>query len=125
MGRIVMLAVLVFGLQSAFGGIKSERMLASILRQTPEAILVADGQQMKVADAMAEQMTDVQTFWGVGSSMEPLYAPKTAIIVKTIKYSELKKGMTVVYLNRRGPHGGALVDRRSSRRLDCPGDQQR
>jgi hypothetical protein len=89
-------------IQPAFAGIKSERLLAAILRETPEATLVADGQQMKQADAMAATMPGAQTFWGVGQSMEPLYAPKTAIIVASRKYSELKKGMTVLYVNSRG-----------------------
>jgi hypothetical protein len=100
--RSVVVGLLVLGFQSASGGIKSERLLATILKQTPEATLVPEGQQMKVAEMAAADMPGAQTFWGVGGSMEPLFAPKTAIIVQQVAFSDLKKGMTVVYVDRRG-----------------------
>jgi hypothetical protein len=40
--------------------------------------------------------------WGVGESMEPLYATHTAIVVAPVEYKNLQKGMTVVYVNREG-----------------------
>ena len=87
---------------SAHAGIKSEKLLAAIIKQTPQATLVTNGQQMKQAEAAAAQIMGAQAFWGVGASMEPLYPSHAAIVVAPIDYKELKKGMTVLYVNRRG-----------------------
>ena len=51
---------------------------------------------------MAAQIKDAITLWGVGQSMEPLYAANTAVVVAPIKYDNVKKGMTVVYVKRNG-----------------------
>lgn len=83
-------------------GIKSERQLAAILRQTPAAQLVAEGEQMKSAEQAAAAIAGAQTFWGVGQSMQPLYAPSTAVVVRPIAYGKIKKGMTLVYTRRDG-----------------------
>lgn len=83
-------------------GIKSERLLASILKETPESTLVPAGTQMKAAEAAAAEIHGGIAFWGVGKSMEPLFVSRTAIVVAPIKFKELKKGMTVVYMNSRG-----------------------
>ena len=83
-------------------GIKSERLLASIVKQTPESTIVAAGEQMKRAEAAAAQIEGGYAFWGVGSSMEPLFTSHTAVVVAPVKFKELKKGMTVVYMNSRG-----------------------
>jgi hypothetical protein len=83
-------------------GIKSERLLATIIKQTPESTIVPAGEQMKRAEAAAAEIQGASAFWGVGRSMEPLYTSKTAIVIAPVKYKELKKGMTVVYMNSRG-----------------------
>jgi hypothetical protein len=83
-------------------GIKSERLLASIIKQTPESTLVTAGEQMKRAEAAAAEIPGAAAFWGVGQSMEPLYANRTAIVVAPINFKELKKGMTVVYISSSG-----------------------
>lgn len=83
-------------------GIKSERLLAAIINQTPDTTLVSAGEQMKRAEAAAAQIQGAEAFWGVGKSMEPLYTSRTAIVVAPVKFKELKKGMTVVYMNSRG-----------------------
>jgi hypothetical protein len=87
---------------SAQAGIKSEKFLAAILAQTPAATIVSHGQQLKEAEKAAAQIPGAEALWGVGSSMEPLYASNTAIIVAPVKFEELKRGMTVVYMNSRG-----------------------
>jgi hypothetical protein len=86
----------------AQAGIKSERLLASIIKQTPASTLVDNGQQMKQAERAAAAIPGAEVFWGVGESMEPLYSSHTAIVVAPVKFKELQKGMTVVYVNRRG-----------------------
>jgi len=83
-------------------GIKSDRVLAAIISHTPAPRLVAEGQQLKTAEAAAAQLPNAQAYWGIGRSMEPLYATNTAIIVQEINYEDIKKGMTVVYLKSTG-----------------------
>ena len=83
-------------------GIKSQRQLAAILNQTPAPQLVTEGEQLKQAEKTAAQIKDAFALWGVGQSMEPLYAPNTAVVVAPIKYDNVKKGMTVVYVKRNG-----------------------
>lgn len=87
---------------AAEAGIKSERLLAAILQHTPESVLVPAGEQMKRAEAAAAAIPGATAFWGVGGSMEPLFSDKTAVVVAPVAFKDLKKGMTVVYLNRRG-----------------------
>lgn len=99
--------------------IKSERMLKAIITRTPAPQLVAEGQQLKVAERAAAQIPGAVAYWGIGASMEPLYATNTAIVVTPIAYDAVKKGMTVVYIKNNGrrvahtivgeTHGGYLV----------------
>jgi hypothetical protein len=97
-----LIAGLVTVAASAQAGIKSERLLAAILTQTPETTLVTAGEQMKRAEAVAAEIPGAMAFWGVGNSMEPLFASQTAVVVAPIKFKDLKKGMTVLYMNSRG-----------------------
>jgi hypothetical protein len=99
--RIGFLVVALFAL-SAQAGIKSEKLLAAILSHTPAPVIVSHGQQMKEAEKAAAAIPGAETLWGVGASMEPLYASNTALIIAPVKFNELKKGMTVVYMNSRG-----------------------
>jgi signal peptidase I len=87
---------------SAHAGISSRRQLAAILSQTPAAQIVCEGHQMEQAEQAAAQIPGAQTFWGVGQSMQPLYTPNTALVVKTMSYGAIKKGMTVVYVKKNG-----------------------
>ena len=86
----------------ATAGIKSDRQLAAIITQTPAPQIVAEGSQMKIAEQAAAAITGAQTFWGIGQSMQPLYNPNTAIVVRPIAYQDIKKGMTLVYTKRNG-----------------------
>ena len=97
-----LLSLLVLSTASVFAGITSERQLAAIIDRTPAARLVADGQQLKSAERAAANAPGAQAFWGIGESMEPLYATNTAIVVTPISYDDVKKGMTVVYVKRNG-----------------------
>jgi signal peptidase I len=87
---------------TAQAGIKSDRLLARIINHTPAPELVADGLQMQAAEKHAAARAGATAFYGVGSSMEPLYAPKTAIVVEPIAYDDIKKGMTLVYRKANG-----------------------
>lgn len=83
-------------------GIKSERLLSAILTNTPTSILVPGGKQWQRAEVAASEIRGAIAFWGVGESMEPLFPHHTAIVVAPMAFSELKKGMTVVYVTRTG-----------------------
>jgi signal peptidase I len=87
---------------AAQAGIKSQRTLAAIIERTPAPRLVAEGSQLKSAETLAATMPKAQALWGIGRSMEPLYAPNTAVVVQEINYDDIKKGMTVVYIKSNG-----------------------
>ena len=97
----IALIALSCGVQAA-AGIKSERQLTAIITRTPAPQLVAEGQQLKQAEKAAAQMPGAIAYLGIGESMEPLYAPNTAVIVMPISYDSIKKGMTVVYVKSNG-----------------------
>jgi signal peptidase I len=86
----------------AGAGIKSERVLAAIIERTPAPRLVAEGSELKAAEARAAALPNAHALWGIGRSMEPLYATNTAVVVQEIKYDDIKKGMTVVYVKSNG-----------------------
>lgn len=100
--RIAALIALVATGGSIYAGNLSERMLAAIVSETPDTMLVPDGDQLKNAEAAAAEILGAAAFYGAGHSMEPLFTDGTAIVVAPINFRELKQGMTVVYINRRG-----------------------
>jgi len=101
--RAVLLAATVLvAVTTTQAGIKSARLLARIANETPAPKIVAEGEQMHAAETAATGLNGAQAFWGVGKSMEPLYAPNTAIVVKPIAYDDIKKGMTLVYVKSNG-----------------------
>src|SRR5581483_800123 len=83
-------------------GITSERLLAAIIKRTPSPAIVRKGEQMAQAEKAAAEIAGAEAMWGVGDSMEPLYATHTAVVVAPINFKQLEKGMTVVYLNSQG-----------------------
>lgn len=101
-GRAVVVASALVAAVSAQAGIKSEKLLSAILENTPKPTIVTQGAQFREAEKAAATIPGAEAFWGMGSSMEPLYASNTAIIVAPMKFTELKKGMTVVYMSSRG-----------------------
>ncbi len=102
LSQVVVFLGMIFATTVASAGIKSDRQLAAIITQTPAPQIVAEGSQMKIAEQAAAAMTGAQTFWGIGESMQPLYNPNTAIVVRPIAYRDIKKGMTLVYTKRNG-----------------------
>ena len=86
----------------AQAGINSDRVLAALISQTPSPRIVAQGNELKTAEAAAAQLPGAHAYWGIGRSMEPLYVTNTAVVVQEMDYEHLKKGMTVVYLKSTG-----------------------
>ncbi len=101
--RLLLTTLLVVGVSLvAQAGIKSERTLAAIITHTPSPRLVAEGSQLQTAEAAAAALPGAFALWGIGRSMEPLYATNTAVVVTAIDYEQIKKGMTVVYMKNNG-----------------------
>jgi hypothetical protein len=87
-------------------GLNLDRDLETILTQVPAPEIVRPGQELDTANALAASANaasgakdnhKVQAYWGVGSSMEPLFATHTAIVVNPCDFSELRKGMMILY----------------------------
>lgn len=100
--RLLAILVVAGSALVAEAGIKSERVLAAIIERTPAPRLVADGTQLKTAEQFAATLSRAHALWGIGRSMEPLYAANTAVVVQEIDYDDIKKGMTVVYVKSNG-----------------------
>ncbi len=89
----------------AFGGCSSisvQRDIETIVTMAPEPVMVKQGQEFRAAEAAAQHLAGAQAFRGVGDSMEPLYVSGTAIVVMPCEYSQLRAGMSVVYVNHNG-----------------------
>lgn len=77
--------------------------LELFVRTAPLPTLVPPGKEMAAAEAAAAKSHgDDFALHGVGSSMEPVYVGGTSIVVHPVNYHALRKGMAVVYVNRRG-----------------------
>ncbi|MDO8539796.1 MAG: hypothetical protein Q7S40_05090 [Opitutaceae bacterium] len=100
--RVTIFAGVCLSATSVHARIKSERLLAAILQQTPESVLVLGGGQWKQAEQAAAGIPGAMAFFGAGASMEPLFTHGTAIVVAPIAFRDLKKGMTVVYVSSSG-----------------------
>ena len=72
------------------------------LAPAPAPVLVAKGAELRSAEAAAANVTGAQAFLGAGESMEPIYASGTAIVVTPADFSDLRPGMSVVYVNHDG-----------------------
>lgn len=98
----VALVVFALGATTVHAGIRSERLLAAIIKHTPASTIVSPGEQIRAAEKAASAIPGAEAMWGVGESMEPLYSTHTAIVVAPIEFAKLQKGMTVVYQSRSG-----------------------
>lgn len=78
------------------------RNLETIVALAPAPVLVAKGQELRTADAAAAQTNGAQAFIGAGDSMQPIYASGTAIVVTPCDYTQLRPGLSVVYVNSSG-----------------------
>jgi len=74
------------------------------ISRAPLPTLVARGAEMATAEIVAANNDGDFALHGVGSSMEPVYPPGTAIVVHPCSYRMLRAGMAVVYVSRRGSY---------------------
>ncbi len=102
--RLAIALTLAFG-ALGLGGCTSlsvQRDIETIVTMAPEPVMVKQGQEFRAAEAAAQHLAGAQAFRGVGDSMEPLYVSGTAIVVMPCEYSQLRAGMSVVYVNHNG-----------------------
>lgn len=104
---LVAVALLHGGCASAGGPAAGPRLvrardLPAILREVPAPVLVPKGRECSAALRTAAAIAGSDTMWGVGESMEPIYASHTALVVSPHEFGGLRSGMLVVYRNRRG-----------------------
>jgi hypothetical protein len=76
--------------------------LDTIAAMAPAPVLVAQGTELRSAEAAAAQVVGAQAYLGAGESMQPIYASGTAIVVTPCAFSDLRPGMSVLYVNRGG-----------------------
>lgn len=87
---------------SGCSSLSVSRDLDTIVALAPAPVLVKKGAELRTAEAAAANVTGAQAFLGAGESMEPIYASGTAIVVTPADFSDLRPGMSVVYVNRDG-----------------------
>lgn len=78
-----------------------DKNLSLLLDTAPVPRLVPAGREFATADRVAKPAEGDLAFAGVGSSMEPMYAPGAAIVARKCAFNDLRPGMVVVYLNTR------------------------
>jgi hypothetical protein len=67
-----------------------------------------------MAEALAAGKGACEVLVGVGGSMLPLYPDRTVLVVERRPMSELREGMTVVFISDRGrPVAHALIEKTS------------
>lgn len=74
--------------------------LDAILSPLPEP--VAPREALRVAEDLLATYDDCEVMFGLGGSMLPLYPDRTILIVRRLPMSELRSGMTVVFVGDRG-----------------------
>jgi hypothetical protein len=79
--------------------VSARRDLDTIVAMAPVPVVVAKGQELHTAELAAANLAGARAFYGVGDSMAPIYASGTAIVVTPCDYSQLRPGMSVLYVN--------------------------
>lgn len=97
------LAVAATGL--LFGGCTTaatDHNLMMFAASAPAPTIVARGTELYAAEQAAKSLHGCFAVRGEGASMEPVYVPGTAVVVRTGGYEQLQPGMPVVYASSRG-----------------------
>ena len=117
MGRLAVVLAMAGGALffSGCSSLSVRRDLDTIVAMAPAPVLVKQGTELRSAEAAAANVTGAQAFLGAGESMQPIYASGTAIVVTPCDYSDLRPGMSVVYVNHDGRGvAHALVEKSGS-----------
>jgi hypothetical protein len=106
--RFILRASLTVALAAAglmLGGCASQpsaRNVDLFVRTVPLPTLVPGSQVLATAQRVAATREGDFALQGVGASMEPVYVSGTAVVVHPTAFHMLRRGMPVVYMNRRG-----------------------
>jgi hypothetical protein len=98
-------AILLAGIFAVTAGSRAEaaqNKLMLFAERAPLPVIVARGTEMAAAEQAAEAQHGCFAVEGAGESMEPVYLPGTALVVRVGGYSQLQPGKAVVYKNSRG-----------------------
>lgn len=99
---------------------RAESRHALLLRHAPAPFLVPAGRELAAAESHASRDHACFVLMGAGTSMAPLYASGTAIVVREQSYVTLRPGMPVVYRHRRGHYvAHALLEFRRGGWVAC------
>jgi hypothetical protein len=82
--------------------VTARQNLDTIVALAPAPTLVTKGQELSAAETAAAPLAGAHAFVGVGNSMEPIYASGTALVVTPCAFQQLRRGMSVVYVNHNG-----------------------
>lgn len=86
---------------AAAGRSHDDRWIRGVyIGSSPRPVLAAEEKAWHQASALAELTPDAFVLVGSGRSMEPLYGPDTILVLRHLPFNELKRGQTVLYLNR-------------------------
>jgi hypothetical protein len=102
-GRVRAHAVLAVLLVLGGGGCASSDV-APAPRESPvpPSANVNVDQAWQDAKTVAGRQPGREPAMGAGASMQPVYGDNTMLVISPIEYGELREGMSVAYLNRRG-----------------------
>ena len=91
----------------------AERSSVAFASPVPERL--AAGEAWRTAEELAAGTSDCEVLVGSGDSMLPLYPDRTLLVVRRVPMSELRRGMTVVFIGDRGrPVAHALLEKTPS-----------
>ncbi len=105
LGLVVALGLAVTGLFSGGCVSRPDRQnIELFVQRAPLPTLVPSGQVLAAAEQRAAAHQGDFVLHGVGASMEPVYLSGTVVVVHPSAFHMLRRGMPVVYVNRRGYH---------------------
>lgn len=96
---------------AACSGQNPDREAMEMIQYLPLAVVVAKGEEMRQAESYAANHPGHIALWGVSSRPLAHYGTQAALVVKEVDFSELRRGMTVVYVTEIGTRAGGLLIR--------------
>lgn len=109
---ITVLAGSMFSYGCATASKPAGRRAELTLELSPVAVAVAPRDAWRRAEAYAQMHPGSQVMEGRGGSMLPLYEDRTILVVQNMAQSDLRRGMTVVFIGDSGrPVAHTLLER--------------
>ncbi|HWA08511.1 MAG TPA: hypothetical protein VG838_03505 [Opitutaceae bacterium] len=89
----------------------ADRAAMDMVQYLPLAVVVPKGEEMRRAEEYAGRQPHLTAFWGVSPRPLAYYGDHAGLVVKEVDFSELRRGMTVIYVNPLGVRVGGLLVR--------------